>query len=127
MKKKYNLTISSHELAQPIPQEIVDAVHEAIYHKIHERFPLTFNTNPALSEFKVGLSPRKVSKLGLLLPYAAGVVTTPLWVYIFRRQLAKVLGPKLSDEELDEPLFKFMQARLDYQAQARKKDNDNPN
>jgi hypothetical protein len=115
MRQKYDLIIECNALAQPLTNEMVDAIHALIYHRMHERFPRTFDKDPALQSLSISIDPQHVSKLRLLAPYAVGVVTTPLWFYIFRRQLAKILVPMLSDKELDESLFKFMQARLDYQ------------
>lgn len=49
-----------------------------------------------------------------ILAYTAGVVTAPVWFYVFRKPLSKVLVPIVGDEQLNEPLYKFMSARNDY-------------
>lgn len=55
-----------------------------------------------------------------ILIYSAGVVTAPVWYWVFRKPLSKALVPILADEELDTQLFTFMSARLEIQERRKK-------
>jgi hypothetical protein len=47
--------------------------------------------------------------MSVMSAYAAGVVTAPVWIYIFRKPLTEhVFIPILADEDFDEPLRTFM-------------------
>ena len=54
-----------------------------------------------------------------LAAYAAGVVTAPAWIYVFRNPLGKHVGPYMfeviADEKMDKTLHEIMLMRNDFQ------------
>lgn len=50
-----------------------------------------------------------------ILGYVSGVVTAPIWLYVFRQPIAEhILFPLLADEDLNEQIYTFMSLRNDY-------------
>ena len=53
-----------------------------------------------------------------LIAYSAGVATAPLWFYVFHKPLIEhvivpIIVPILTEDYMDEPLYKFMMLRND--------------
>lgn len=50
--------------------------------------------------------------MNLKTAYAAGVLTAPVWYFMFRRPINRyILVPILADETLNEPLYNLMMVR----------------